>query len=201
MGETVLSDWFLKNQLTLCMGDTGIGKTQFMMNLSALVSNGGVFPDGSQCSAGQVLYYNALDGLDWLALGLEANQADKSMIEYANDATSEESHRLWNLDGESLDELDDLLRLKQFKLIVIDDINLPCFGKLSKKNLNGLKRLEDMAKKYQCAIIATTWRMCNLPRKIVLADGKIKLYDNNKMIGDYKFRFEPTNDTVKMVWG
>lgn len=89
---------------------------------------------------------------------------------------------------------------KQVEL-VIDDINLPCFGKLSKQNLDGLKRLEYLAKTYQCSIIATTWRMCDLPRKIVLADGKIKLYDNNKMIGDYKFRFEPTNDTVKMVWG
>ena len=58
-------DMIAKGILHVFAGDSGIGKTLLLCDISAIVSRGGIFPgQKEQCEAGKVVYLSGEDGLN-----------------------------------------------------------------------------------------------------------------------------------------
>ena len=68
-------------KLTLVVGPPGIGKSFLMCDVAARVSQGGLFPDGTQSTRGRIIYATAEDGAgDTIRPRLDAAGADVAMI-------------------------------------------------------------------------------------------------------------------------
>jgi hypothetical protein len=77
-------DWLPAGKLTVLAGAAGTGKTTLALNLAAVVSRGGAWPDGSACEhPGQVLVWSSEDDVsDTLVPRLMAAGADLSKIHF-----------------------------------------------------------------------------------------------------------------------
>ena len=70
-----------RGKITVLDGDPGLGKSAFTTDLSARVSVGRPFPDGSECPEGGVVLMNAEDGLaDTIRPRLDAAGGDPSKV-------------------------------------------------------------------------------------------------------------------------
>jgi putative DNA primase/helicase len=73
--------WLPHGKLTLLAGAPGSGKTTLAMQFAAVVSAGGVWPDGTRCDAGDVVVWSAEDSpADTLAPRLLAAGSDLSRV-------------------------------------------------------------------------------------------------------------------------
>jgi putative DNA primase/helicase len=110
-------------------GDPGLGKSQVSICLAALVSTGGVLPDGSPCPLGDVVFITAEDDVaDTIRPRLEAARADLRRIHVidgvpATTPTGQEGVRGFDItsDVHRLAELLDTL--PEARLIVIDPMS------------------------------------------------------------------------------
>ena len=73
--------WLAKGKLQVLAGQPGTGKTTLAIALAAITSIGGVWPDGSQATAGNVVIWSGEDDpADTLVPRLIAAGADRSRI-------------------------------------------------------------------------------------------------------------------------
>ena len=138
-------------KITLLQGDPGDGKSTFMMNVAAILSVGGVLPDGTKVEEpGNCIYQCSEDGLgDTIKPRLAAAGADCDRIAFIED------------NGTPLSLLDNRIEeaIKKFhaKLVILDPIQsfIPQEGdiKSSSKMRSILQNISGIAEKYQCAVV------------------------------------------------
>ena len=86
--EWIWKDWLALQKLTMVAGEAGVGKTTACLDIAAIFTRGGIFPDGQKCeSTGSVLIYSTEDEVcTTLNPRLTANGADTDKIFYIDAA-------------------------------------------------------------------------------------------------------------------
>lgn len=138
-------------KLTILQGDPGEGKSTFILNVAALLTRGRDMPDGYKVSGPQrVVYQSAEDNIaDTVKPRLVAAMADCDKVAYIFDdeypLTLEDSRieKIIEQTGARLFVLDPL------QGYLSQDSDLTNAGRMRSQ----LKRLADIAAKYQCAIV------------------------------------------------
>lgn len=138
-------------KLTILQGDPGEGKSTFILNVAALLTRGRDMPDGYKVSGPQrVVYQSAEDNIaDTVKPRLVAAMADCDKVAYIVDdeypLTLEDSRieKIIEQTGARLFVLDPL------QGYLSQDSDLTNAGRMRSQ----LKRLADIAAKYQCAIV------------------------------------------------
>ena len=116
-------------KITIFASDPGKGKSLASNDISARISRGGSFPDGTPAVQGDALFLTAEDGrADTIRPRLEAHGADLARVHFISgtqvtrpDGSSAESHFNLERDIEKLDEA--IAALPELRLLVIDPIN------------------------------------------------------------------------------
>jgi len=113
-----------KGQFHVMAGESGIGKTQLLCNISAIISRGGIFPSMKEsCEKGMVVYLSGEDDLSTtIGPRFVACGGDKSNFQQLK-ATTEYNEPICLIDV--LDNLTEFVFDNDVKLIVIDPIT--CF--------------------------------------------------------------------------
>lgn len=138
-------------KLTVLQGDPGEGKSTFIINVAALLTNGLPMPDGFGASGPQsVIYQCAEDNLaDTIKPRLVQAKADCKRVAYIVD----EDSRLTLED----DRIEQTLKETQARLFVVDPIQafMPQDGDMQSamRVRSVLGRLAMLADTYQCAVV------------------------------------------------
>lgn len=153
--------WLPSGKMTILAGAGGCGKTNISLALIAIITTGGVFPDGSKCSnKGKVLIYSTEDDpADTLKPRLIANGADMSKV-FIIESRSNDKGEL-----EPFDPSQDFPKIAEYiqanpdvKLLMIDPIISAVSGDMNKANdvRRSLQPLVDLANEYKFSILGIT---------------------------------------------
>jgi hypothetical protein len=116
--------WLAAGQISLLVGSPGSGRSLLAQEAAAIVSRGGVWPDGSTAPRGRVLIINSRDSLDQtLVPRLEEAGADLGNIQVLSEAPDESGVTRPFSFHNDLDHLEQaLVELDDLKLIVVDTL-------------------------------------------------------------------------------
>ncbi len=138
-------------KITLLQGDPGEGKSTFMVQLAALLTVGGVLPDGSGTTSPQnVIYQCAEDGMeDTTKPRLLAAGADCTRIAYIRD-----SDTVLTVNDQ---RIEDTIKATKARMLVLDPIQAFIPQNTDMQNASSMRsvmrNLADIAERYACAII------------------------------------------------
>ncbi len=153
--------WLPLGKMTILAGTGGCGKTNLSLALTSIITNGGLFPDGSQCeNPGKVLIYSTEDDpADTLKPRLIANGADISKVSIIEGKNNKQGK------PEPFDPVKDFPKIEQYikhnpdvKLLIIDPIVSVVQGDMNKANdvRRSLQPLVNLANQYNFAILGIT---------------------------------------------
>ena len=153
-------DYMAKGAITLITGEPELGKSQITLNMAAIVTTGGIWPDNrkKQCKVGNVILISAEDSLKHtIRTRLEANSANMDKIYHLDGIGDYNSgNKLFNLKS-NLNELETMINeIKGVSMIVIDPLSAFIAGVDSYKNTDVrsmLAPLSKLAEKYDIAIV------------------------------------------------
>ncbi len=148
-------------KISMIAGDPGLGKSQLTSYMAAKVTTGGIWPDGTPCKAGNVIFLSAEDDpADTGRPRLEAVGANLSRV-YILDAVREngDAERSFNLktDLERLSALMD--KIGNVTLVIIDPITAYLGQTDSHKNSDVralLAPLSELASRHKAAIVCVS---------------------------------------------
>ena len=138
-------------KLTIIQGDPGEGKTTAILQIAALLTKGEKLPeDDTERTPVNVIYQTAEDGLaDTVKPRLEAAGADCSKV-----LVIDESEEGLSMSDERVEEA---LKQTKAKLLILDPIQAYLGSGVDMHRANEIrpvmKRLGDLAEKYECAIV------------------------------------------------
>ncbi len=151
--------WLPKGKLTLLAGAPGSGKTTLAMHLAAVVSAGGVWPDGARCEAGDVVVWSAEDAVDdTLAPRLMAAGADLRRVHVIKAVTDPDGTRRPFDPATDIPTLRTAFASMRPAMLVVDPVVSGVAGD-SHKNAEvrrGLQPLVDLAEEFGCAVLGIT---------------------------------------------
>ena len=153
-------DYMAKGTITLITGEPELGKSQITLNMAAIVTTGGTWPDNrkKQCKVGNVILISAEDSLEHtIRTRLEANSANMDKIYHLDGIGDYNSgNKLFNLKS-NLNELETMINeIMGVSMIVIDPLSAFIAGVDSYKNTDVrsmLAPLSKLAEKYDIAIV------------------------------------------------
>jgi len=153
-------DYMAKGTITLITGEPELGKSQITLNMAAIVTTGGTWPDNrkKQCKVGNVILISAEDSLEHtIRTRLEANSANMDKIYHLDGIGDYNSgNNLFNLKS-NLNELETMINeINGVSMIVIDPLSAFIAGVDSYKNTDVrsmLAPLSKLAEKYDIAIV------------------------------------------------
>ena len=153
-------DYMAKGTITLITGEPELGKSQITLNIAAIVTTGGTWPDNrkKQCKIGNVILISAEDSLEHtIRTRLEANSANMDKIYHLDGIGDYNSgNKLFNLKS-NLNELETMInQIEGVSLIVIDPLSAFIAGVDSYKNTDVrsmLAPLSILAEEYDIAIV------------------------------------------------
>ncbi|CAG4925703.1 AAA family ATPase [Paraburkholderia saeva] len=151
-------DWLPEGKLTLLAGSPGTGKTTLALALSATVSRGGKWPDGTACSrTGDVLIWSGEDNpADTIVPRLMAAGADMHRIHIVTGSTDA------NGEIQPFDPSNDIPLLAErlsemggAAMLIVDPIVSAVSGDAHRVNdvRRNLQALVDMAAGHRCAVL------------------------------------------------
>ncbi|PRX26833.1 putative DNA primase/helicase [Paraburkholderia sp. BL18I3N2] len=151
-------NWLPEGKLTLLAGSPGTGKTTLALALSATVSRGGKWPDGTACNrTGDVLIWSGEDNpADTLVPRLMAAGADTHRIHIVTGSTDA------NGEIQPFDPSNDIPLLAErlsemggAAMLIVDPIVSAVSGDAHRVNdvRRNLQALVDMAASYRCAVL------------------------------------------------
>lgn len=153
-------DKIAKGKVTLIAGDPGLGKSQTTIFIASIVSTGGVFPGGSECEKGRVLFFSAEDDPeDTINPRLEAVKADRENIFIFSTVKKDGKEKSFDL-SKDMDLLTKTVEeAKDISLIIVDPIT--AFLGETDSHVNAevralLSMLSKLAAKHGIAIIVVT---------------------------------------------
>ncbi len=138
-------------KITLLQGDPGEGKSTFMVQLAALLTDGGTLPDGSSIASPQnVIYQCAEDGTeDTIKPRLLAAGADCNRIAYILD-----SDTALTVNDQ---RIEDTIKATKARMLILDPIQAFIPQNADMQNAASMRsvmrNLADVAERYACAII------------------------------------------------
>ena len=155
----IWNGWLAGGKFHILGGQAGTGKTTIAINLAAIISKGGQFPDGTIAHQGNVLIWSGEDGVkDTIVPRLMSAGADLSKVHVI------EGYQ-YGSEMRSFDPATDLISLEEqaeemdgISLIIVDPVVSVVKGD-SHKNAevrNSLKPLVDLGEKLGCAILGIT---------------------------------------------
>ena len=151
-------DMIAKGILHVFAGDSGIGKTMLLCDISAIVSRGGIFPGQKErCEAGKVVYLSGEDGLNHtIGPRLEAAGADmEQMLELP---PLNNQGKLFDLSTDVDFITDHLLDIGGVSLFIIDPVTAFCGGRFDNDSVTSVRsitlKLGALAESTGIAIIA-----------------------------------------------
>ena len=159
---TWLWDGYLPlGKLTLLAGAGGTGKSTLAFSIAGIITNGGVWPDGTRCtSAGNVLIWSSEDDpADTIKPRLMAVGANESRYGVVSGIVDEQGH------ASSFDASRDVAALREavaqiggIKLLIVDPIVSVVTGDMHKANdvRSSLQAIVDFASECDCAVIGIT---------------------------------------------
>ena len=146
--------WYLYipyGKITLLQGDPGEGKSTFILNLAAIITRGGILPDGKKFDSIQTVIYQCAEDnyADTIKPRLVQAGADCSkvafIIENDKNVTLEDSR------------LEEIIIATKAKVLVLDPIQafIPPESDMQNaiKMRKIMRHLSEMAEKYTCAVI------------------------------------------------
>jgi putative DNA primase/helicase len=153
-------DYMAKGTITLITGEPELGKSQITLNMAAIVTTGGIWPDNrkKRCKVGNVILISAEDSLEHtIRTRLEANSANMDKIYHLDGIGDYNSgNQLFNLKS-NLNELETMINdIKGVSMIVIDPLSAFIAGVDSYKNTDVRSMLAPLSKlgeKYDIAIV------------------------------------------------
>ena len=158
-------DWLWNNKIakgkvTMIAGDPGLGKSQITIFLAGVVSNGGIFPCGSKCKQGSVLFFSAEDDPeDTINPRLMAVGANLEKIRIFSIVNRKGKEKFFDL-SKDMDLLEKALsKDKEISFIIVDPIT--AFLGDTDSHVNAevralLSQLSKLASKYSIAILVVT---------------------------------------------
>ena len=119
--------FLIDRKINLIAGDPGVSKSLLIVELGAMISNGGEWPDGTPCPQGNVIILNAEDAANdtlkprFIAAG--ANMDNIYIVNGSVDAESADDEKLFSLenDTELLREMID--EIGNVRMVSIDPVN------------------------------------------------------------------------------
>jgi Mrp family chromosome partitioning ATPase len=159
---TWLWDGYLPSgKLTLLAGAGGTGKSTIAFNLAATITNGGLWPDGSQCkAAGNVLIWSSeddpADTIKPRLMAVGANASRYGVISGTVDEKGMPDSFDAARDMEGLREA--VARIGGISLLIIDPIITAVTGDMHKANdvRRSLQPIIDFAAECDCAVLGIT---------------------------------------------
>jgi len=153
-------DYMAKGTITLITGEPELGKSQITLNIAAIVTTGGTWPDNrkKQCKVGNVILISAEDSLEHtIRTRLEANSANMDKIYHLDGIGDYNSgNKLFNLKS-NLNELETMINeINGVSMIVIDPLSAFIAGVDSYKNTDVrsmLAPLSKLAEEFDIAIV------------------------------------------------
>jgi len=148
-------------KLTLLAGSGGTGKSTIAFNFAGIISNGGVWPDGSRChSAGNVIIWSSEDDpADTIKPRLLAVEADVNRCGVVQGATDEHGVSCPFDSARDMEALRDAVeRIGGLSLLIIDPIVSAVTGDMNKANevRRSLQTIVDFAAETKCAVLGIT---------------------------------------------
>ena len=151
--------WLAKGKVHILGGAPGTGKTTIALSLAAVVSKGGLWPDGQRAPAGNIIIWSGEDDpADTLTPRLLASGADMRRIWFVGDTNDHGERR-------AFDPSRDIEALRRAigaaggaALLVVDPVVSAIAGD-SHKNAEvrrGLQPLADLASDLSCAVLGIT---------------------------------------------
>jgi len=144
--------------LTILGGAPGCGKTTIALSLAAIVTRGGMWPDGSRCiDAGDVLIWSGEDGHSVTAARLVASGADMHRVHFIDGVTGS--------DGEAFDPGRDMQLLESTaeslpaaRLLILDPIVSAVAGDSHKgaEVRRSLQPVVTLGQRLGCAVLGIT---------------------------------------------
>ena len=117
-------DWLVMSKFHILAGAPGTGKTTIALNLAAIISRGGQWPDGTQCeSPGNVLIWSGEDDpWDTLLPRLLMHDADKKRLYFISDVTDNNTTRTFDPACDIPKLYKKAAEIGEVRLIIIDPI-------------------------------------------------------------------------------
>lgn len=144
--------------LTILGGAPGCGKTTIALSLAAIITRGGVWPDGaSRTQAGDVLIWSGEDGHSVIAARLKAAGADMERVHFIDGLTGGESDAFDP--GRDMDLLETTAEALQApRLLILDPIVSAVRGDSHKgaEVRRSLQPVVALAQRLQCAVLGIT---------------------------------------------
>lgn len=151
--------WLAKGKVHILGGAPGTGKTTIALSLAAVVSKGGLWPDGHRAPAGNVIIWSGEDDpADTLTPRLIASGADTNRIWFVGDANDHGEHRAFDPSRDTVPLRHAIAEAGGAALLIVDPIVSAIAGD-SHKNAEvrrGLQPLADLASDLGCALLGIT---------------------------------------------
>lgn len=141
---------------TIIGGAPGCGKTTIALSLAAIITRGGVWPDGSRCKLpGDVIVWSGEDSREVLAPRLLASSADMERVSFIDGMNDGSSFDPGN-DAAILEET--MAKLPAPRLLILDPIVSAVSGDGHKSNdvRRGLQPIVELAQRVGCAVVGIT---------------------------------------------
>lgn len=151
--------WLALGKLILLAGSPGTGKTTIAMLIVSVVTRGGAWPDGTTCTAGDVVIWSGEDDpKDTLVPRLLACGANLKRVHFVGDAVDLDGPRSFDPAKDMALLLSEVSKIGGVRLIVVDPIVSAVAGD-SHKNAEvrrALQPLVDFAAKLGAALLGIT---------------------------------------------
>jgi putative DNA primase/helicase len=151
--------YIAKGKLHILAGKPSTGKTTLCIELAAIISSGGTFPDGTKATPGNVLIWTSEDGIaDTLVPRLVAANADRERVYFVDGKKEADERKAFDPATDMPLLISVVKRVGGCSLLIIDPIVSAIQGD-SHKNAEvrrGLHPVVVFAEKTGCAVVGIT---------------------------------------------
>lgn len=155
----ILNGWLAVGKFHVLGGVAGTGKSTIAMSLCAIISSGGLFPDGQQPEKGDVVIWTGEDDpQDTLTPRLKAMGADLDRVHFVGSFCNGDSERPFDPKQDILCLKKRIANLKDIKLLVFDPIvsTIKKDGNSNSDVRNDLTPIAQMAAELGFAVLGIT---------------------------------------------
>jgi len=151
--------WLARSRLHLLAGDPGVGKTSVAIALAATVTAGGLWPDGTSCAKGRVVFFTTEDDVaDTVIPRLLACGGDPDHF-YVVESTRKDG-KLQPFDpGRDIDKLSEAIQmLGGASMLILDPVVTAVSGDYNSASdvRRGMQKVGDLASASGCVTIGIT---------------------------------------------
>lgn len=153
--EWLWGGWLARGKLDILAEATGTGKTTIALALAACVTQGGLWPDGSRASKGDIVVWSGEDDpQDTLAPRLKAAGADMSRVHIVSGITDTQGRRPFD-PARDMPELAQRMATLRPALMLVDPIVSAVAGDSHKntETRRDLQPLVDLAAEHRIAVL------------------------------------------------